>query len=582
MIATRLAKYGVVWLAWTIADSNAGAQPIADAVASQFPHTAAVQGSVVDQQGRPVAGARITMSGIKGRTLPIDSYAALLEHYSTLTDEQGKYRLTVRFAGEQLQLRRIWVEARGQARIEDARMRQLSRGSELAADYVLQPGEVLAGRLHPLALGLKNATVLNRELLNVIRIQGPGFDQICLTQPNGRFELYVPAGKYTISLAENNVRVEAASGRDDIRLIGQLTPAPAEKLREALETLWSDMDRHYSYFIHKPKVSWSGLRAEFRPRVEACNTREEFIWELIQMLSRLEDMHIWLEVDGETIGTYQKPWQRMWNSEAINKQLAESKTLGDFAQIGTTKEGGYGYLAVFQLKAQPAQVDQLLKELEARREAPGFMVDLRMCSGGSEPIAQRIARWFSGKEVVYAQHAYRNGPQHDDFGPRQSRTLLAAATPYQRPVVCLTGPRTMSSAEAFVLMLKTLPHAATVGAATRGASGNPQPLELPGLNVKVWYSRWVAMDAAGTVFEGLGLAPDVAVDGGVDAHLQDDPTFARALATLRSLIDLRSATLGEIGTPAQPALDPLEQLAQDSDREVRDAVSSALKRIDRK
>jgi C-terminal processing protease CtpA/Prc len=297
------------------------------------------------------------------------------------------------------------------------------------------------------------------------------------------------------------------------------------------------MDQRYSYFVHKPKVSWSNLRAEFRPRVEACSSREEFVWELIQMLSRLEDMHIWLEVDGETIGTYQKPWQRTWNSEAIGKQLAESRTLGDFAQIGTTKEGGYGYLAVFQLKAQPVQVDQLLKELDVRREAPGFVVDLRMCSGGSEPIAQRIAGWFSAKEVVYAQHAYRNGPQHDEFGPRQSRRLLAAETPYQRPVVCLTGPRTMSSAEAFVLMMKTLPHATTVGAATRGASGNPQPVELPGVNVKVWYSRWVAMDAAGKVFEGTGIAPDVAVDGVADAHLQDDPTFARALATLRSRIN---------------------------------------------
>jgi hypothetical protein len=529
----RLGLHLVLLLA--IDHGLAQAQP-ADPQHAEFPHTANIRGRVVDEQGNPVAGARVMLSGIKGNVPPVDSYTEVLKSYSTQTNERGEFRLPVRFTGDQpLRLNRIWVDARGYARVQDTRERQFQPGEESSIEYVIQPGEVLAGRVHPLVGGLKSAVFYrNSERLEVLQIKGQGFSQTVLTDPTGRFELYVPAGEYTIALANEDVRIEARSGSEDLVLIGQLISEPAAKLVEAFSALWSDMDRHYSYFVHKPNVDWHRLREEFLPRIEACGSREELALELVRMLERLEDMHVWLEVDGQTLATYQRSWRRNWNLEAVGRRLAESKTIGQFAQVGTTQEGGYGYLAVFRLQAQQDEVDEVLKELEKRRELPGFLLDLRICSGGSEPIARQIAQWFSPREAVYAMHAYRDGPQHDDFGPRRQRTLSASASAYPRPVVCLTGSRTMSSAEAFVLMMKTMPQVVTVGAATRGASGNPQPFELPGLNFKVWYSRWVAMDAAGNVFEGRGIAPDFVADGAANKHLREDPTFERAIETLRA------------------------------------------------
>jgi C-terminal processing protease CtpA/Prc len=114
--------------------------------------------------------------------------------------------------------------------------------------------------------------------------------------------------------------------------------------------------------------------------------------------------------------------------------------------------------------------------------------------------------------------------------------LKAAAKPYTKPVVCLIGPRAVSSGEGFVQMLKCLPHVTTVGARTRGSSGNPQPFALPGVPVTVWYSRWVDLLPDGTPIEGAGIAPDIAVQAPRHAYHEKDPTWDKAVEVLRAKV----------------------------------------------
>jgi C-terminal processing protease CtpA/Prc len=106
----------------------------------------------------------------------------------------------------------------------------------------------------------------------------------------------------------------------------------------------------------------------------------------------------------------------------------------------------------------------------------------------------------------------------------------AISAPYVKPVVCLVGPGCVSSGEGFALMMKALDHVRLVGQPTRGASGNPHPVTLPN-GVKVWYSRWVSMEADGTPIEGRGVQPDITV-----RHAGPrDATFERGVAILREL-----------------------------------------------
>jgi C-terminal processing protease CtpA/Prc len=100
--------------------------------------------------------------------------------------------------------------------------------------------------------------------------------------------------------------------------------------------------------------------------------------------------------------------------------------------------------------------------------------------------------------------------------------------PFTRPVVCLIGPGCVSSGEGFALMMKAMDHVTLVGQPTRGASGNPHPVTLSN-GVKVWFSRWVAMEPDGTPIEGRGIQPDVTVE-----HMgEGDPTFDKAVEILR-------------------------------------------------
>jgi C-terminal processing protease CtpA/Prc len=95
----------------------------------------------------------------------------------------------------------------------------------------------------------------------------------------------------------------------------------------------------------------------------------------------------------------------------------------------------------------------------------------------------------------------------------------------------------MSSGEAFVLMMHALPHAVTIGGTTRGASGNPAKFELPGLNVNVWYSRWVALLPDGNVFEGTGVTPDVEITPPFSAFQGDaDPIWEKGIELLRQKV----------------------------------------------
>jgi C-terminal processing protease CtpA/Prc len=82
-------------------------------------------------------------------------------------------------------------------------------------------------------------------------------------------------------------------------------------------------------------------------------------------------------------------------------------------------------------------------------------------------------------------------------------------------------------------MMKCLPQVTTVGTRTRGSSGNPKPFQLPGVEVTVYYSRWVDMMPDGSPVEGVGIAPEVELKLPAGAYAEKDPTWEKARELLR-------------------------------------------------
>jgi RNA polymerase sigma-70 factor (ECF subfamily) len=307
------------------------------------------------------------------------------------------------------------------------------------------------------------------------------------------------------------------------------------QLEAAFDALWEDMGRHYSYLQHK-QIDWQAWKATHRDEIVAAGTLGEFLSRLSRSLAELRDGHVWIESSGRRGPPAWIPPERARNvnHRATLAALDNVRHCGRFAAVGTTRGDGFGAVVVLrQSDADEESVQQVVEFVRGLDDAPGCLVDLRAANGGNELLAQEIAREFCEREVVYAASKYRKGPDADDFGLIQPRILPAGQQPFLRPVVCLVGWGCVSSGEGFAKMMAALPHVTLVGEPTRGSSGNPRPFRLPGLDVSVWYSRWVDLLPDGTTVEDKGVIPDEAVTFPAEAYTEADPTWDHAIEVLK-------------------------------------------------
>lgn len=300
---------------------------------------------------------------------------------------------------------------------------------------------------------------------------------------------------------------------------------------DSFDVLIRNLGRYYSYLELK-KIDWPATAAKHREAFAAAKDEAAFVSAVRGLLAELGDLHVTVRTSkGEVLPTWTADVKRNYDYKAVAAELKSPVQIGKVALAGTTADG-FGFVAIGSLQFDDATLNRILAEIDARLDAPAFIVDLRGNAGGDERRAQAIAAIFADRERVYALSKVRAGPGPGDFSPpRERRIAPRAGKTFTKPVVCLIGPGCVSSGEGFVKMLKALPHVTLVGQPTRGASGNPAPLELPN-GVTVTFSRWVDMLPDGTCIEGIGAEPQVAIvhEGA------GDPTFRAGVAELMKRI----------------------------------------------
>jgi C-terminal processing protease CtpA/Prc len=218
---------------------------------------------------------------------------------------------------------------------------------------------------------------------------------------------------------------------------------------------------------------------------------------------------------------------------AISRYLDSGITRGRDGHMyhGTTREG-LGYLRIRDFSGE-GWVGDIDRAIAALYDTPGLIVDVRDNGGGTDLLSDPIAGRFADQKRLAERVRYRNGPAHDQFTDWIDRYLEPSGPRrYTKPVVLLTNRRVVSTAEAFVLLLRTLPHVTVVGDTTAGGSGNPIARELPnGWSFRL--SRWQTQTPQGTSYEGVGLAPAVPVwISEADAREGRDTILERAIALL--------------------------------------------------
>ena len=93
--------------------------------------------------------------------------------------------------------------------------------------------------------------------VDVLDVRGDDFQQYHLAE-GGRFEIYVPAGVYTIRCL-NHPGAEwtgLKSGSRDLKLEPNPVVLNEKTLGELFDRVWTAVDHSYSYFVVKKDVDW--------------------------------------------------------------------------------------------------------------------------------------------------------------------------------------------------------------------------------------------------------------------------------------------------------------------------------------
>ena len=301
-----------------------------------------------------------------------------------------------------------------------------------------------------------------------------------------------------------------------------------EQNKQALSAMAEAIDKAYAYRDRK-KVDWAKEIEQRRSKFEEARTANEFARLTAHLLRLAEDAHVSVQAGDVQIGTRTNSTPPNFNLQTLKSAVpgwAEHR-----AGIATGRfEDGVGYVLMSACtNAQAEAVDAALEQL---KDTKALIFDARLNGGGDELAARRVAGRFAEKPAVYSKSrhvgdagAWR-GPFDRVVEPRED------AERYAKPVAVLIGPKVVSSAESFVLMMKHGANAKLIGGPTRGSSGNPKPHQL-GNGVTVSLSSWEDQLPDGTVLEGRGVRPDVVVETNLRDLKKSDAVLEAALKFLR-------------------------------------------------
>ena len=314
---------------------------------------------------------------------------------------------------------------------------------------------------------------------------------------------------------------------------GPTTPPVEDDFLAEFDTFWDAFDATYPYFVFKG-IDWDQARATFRPQAEAATTRDELIELLVDMVTPLRDLHVYLESPtGSRTSTYVPNQFVNWDNDTWQATINQTDWTQVEPNLGFARMSGVPYIAIGAWNPNQFTSGDFDTILEQFRDDPAIILDVRPNAGGSDSLALLIAARFATAPIVVQFFQFRDGPEHDDLGPLEERTLEPRGEwQFEGTVMVLSGRGAFSSNESFISAMRELPNVTIVGDTTGGASANAQILELGG-GWQYTVSRWIAYTADMEVIEWNGIAPDIYVPATANDFAQlVDPVLEAALASI--------------------------------------------------
>lgn len=309
------------------------------------------------------------------------------------------------------------------------------------------------------------------------------------------------------------------------------------------EQVWTDFDQYYGLFAVKG-IDWDARHAELAPLVHDGLTDAELYALLIELLEPLDDKHVSLFPAGSDLPTWSVDLvDGRFPTPAFDLQLIRAEYLdtwiaphpliaGGRLAAGSSASVGYIHIGGFEgsERSYRLALDQLLDELA---DVDAMILDIRDNPGGFDPLAQYVAGRFASERALYMTVRKRVGPSHDDFGePVEWYVEPSEDRRFTGPIALLTTHATQSAGETFTLALRRRAELVQIGGTTAGAFSDNIMREA-GNGWAYTISVGDYRDHLGDSYEGIGLAPDLALENTLaDLEARRDPILELAIAQL--------------------------------------------------
>ena len=195
---------------------------------------------------------------------------------------------------------------------------------------------------------------------------------------------------------------------------------------------------------------------------------------------------------------------------AVESYATDSRILND----------SVGYLAINNM--MDGVLESFAYDFKSLRNLPYLIVDVRNNGGGNSANGRELSRYFILKDQLHCV---------------DGKTMSPAEDAYKGKVILLTGPKTFSAAESFVIDMKESGNVVLVGEPTAGDTGNrPQTFSTSnGIYFRIPTAA-PHLSPKGFPMEGVGIEPHYRVTQTVSDFLNDTDT---QLEFALRLIDLK-------------------------------------------
>jgi carboxyl-terminal processing protease len=354
---------------------------------------------------------------------------------------------------------------------------------------------------------------------------------------------------------------------DRFAALPETCATPATDPVSTFESLWHAFAENYAYFSVRG-VDWEQTYSEFRPRVDETTTGEELTDIFEDMLTPLNDGHVYVfdPVNGTGflaagLGELWDAWAAQYPGDDFGENPADPRGaftaamqeyVLDRVLYGNGSSGVYDMLHWGWLDADVAYLDvHAMATFEAEMTVPealvridetmaqamhdlagarAFVVDVRFNQGGMDSIGYAITSWFAAESRLVSRKRAWLG---DAWGPPQDITVTSRPNAFTGPVVLLLGKNSVSAAETFAIAMHALPNVTSVGTSTYGSLSDTLVRNLP--------NGWIFSQSnesyespEGEQYEVTGVPADVevAADPQLDYSENLAATLARALELL--------------------------------------------------